>query len=251
MLVLINLIASNAHAQHLSDRIKKDKNQVCYRPSSVTFHSVKPVASYTSLNACLQSSKFAKLPYAERYPPGQSPKELAIKNQNSLFSSTLYNGFNRHDWPHWMVLKNSCMDLENGFLTKQSTDKLIYNTSRKCIVKQGRWISPISNTVVTDASKMKLSHIVPLDYAYRAGGKNWSPKHKKRFANDINNVFLITSDEARFKTNKGVSEYAPSLPAGYRCHFVARFDGIMRTYRLSYLPRDLQVMNRLKRTCHL
>ena len=77
--------------------------------------------------------------------------------------------YDRHDWKHWTDADGDCQDARQEVLVAESRSAPGFRSDRKCRVKSGEWLSPYSNTVVTDPGKLDIDHMVPLGNAHASG----------------------------------------------------------------------------------
>ena len=91
-------------------------------------------------------------------------------------------------------------------------------------------------------------HFFMLSFAHGHGGDKWSRKHKKQFANDLDNLLLVSASLNRQKGAKGPSEWLPPHHQ-YRCKYIAKFNAVMSTYGLSYISSEQRIVNSMIKAC--
>jgi len=111
-------------------------------------------------------------------------------------------------------------------LIAQSTAPVRLKRNR---VASGRWISPFTNSVIHDPSKIDIDHVVPLKWAWVHGANTWSSKTRKQFANDPANLLSVEASLNRQKGAKGPTEW---LPPANKCQYTSRFMRIVKKYKL-------------------
>lgn len=112
----------------------------------------------------------------------------------------------------------------------------------------GKWICPYSGIEITNSSDVDIDHIIPLSFAAKAGGQEWSAEKKEEFANDPDNLLATSAKENRTKGDKGPGSYMPPLKA-YRCNYVKSFGIVAEKYELSLSQSDINEMNKTLETC--
>ena len=74
-------------------------------------------------------------------------------------------------------------------------------------------------------------HIVPLSLAHKWGAYLWTTQEKKAFANDIENLIMVSKVCNRIKSDKSLSEWMPKN-IGYHVEYKKRFNYILQKYKL-------------------
>jgi hypothetical protein len=113
----------------------------------------------------------------------------------------------------------------------------------------GEWYDPYSGDTFTISKDLDLDHIVPLKVAHGHGADKWSREHKALFANDLGNLILAKASLNRQKGAKRLTEWLPPN-FSYRCEYIARFNAVMAKYKLSYIPSEQRVINRMVNSCN-
>lgn len=161
--------------------------------------------------------------------------------------------YNRKEWKHWSYRDRSCwnvreetlyLDAEKG--TQELLDKSknpTEDTKKACYIVGGKWIDPYSGDSITDPKKIDIDHLVPLGYAARHGGNDWSAKEKEAFANDKEVLISVSASENRSKSDKGPEEYMPPHDK-YKCEYSLRYIHILSKYKLSMTSGDKAVLER-------
>ena len=112
-----------------------------------------------------------------------------------------------------------------------------------CKVTSGSWVDPYSGETFTDAKKMDIDHLIPLQYAHQHGGASWDAAKKQAYANDLDTVLLtVSARENRSKGAAGPGEYMPPLKS-YRCEYSQRWVTISEKYGLTVGKADRQALN--------
>ncbi len=144
------------------------------------------------------------------------------------YDPSLYGG--------WVDVDDDCQDTRDEMLELLSMGP-ITRTADGCAIVTGRWLDPYTDVVFTQANQLAIDHLVPLAWAHIRGGANWSAETKSQFANDPINLLAV--DPAAIST-KGVQGYDQWLPpaAGFQCQYILRFEHVMQTYGLTYLPSE-------------
>ena len=100
----------------------------------------------------------------------------------------------------------------------------------------GMWSCPYTGNIFTDPKDVDVDHIVPLKWAWSAGAKHWSNQQREEFANDPQNLLVVSSIANRSKGALGPSCWIPSR-LGYVREYIARFVYVCEKYKLPY-PKE-------------
>lgn len=223
-----------------SDTVKQSTSGICHDSSSSHYHRTKSFTPFSSLSACLDAGG--------RLPKGATRQmESAIKeadDEGRQYSQV----YDRHDWPHWIDEDRDCQDTRHETLIAHSQVSVSFKSNKSCKVTVGSWYDPYSGDTFTLSKQLDLDHIVPLKYAHTHGGHAWSREKRQTFANDPENLILVSLSLNRQKGAKGLAKWLPPNQT-YRCEYVQRFDGIMSKYGLTYTPSETRIVNRMKTAC--
>ena len=93
------------------------------------------------------------------------------------------------------------------------------------------YYDPYSGKLVKTQEELEIDHIVPLSLAHKLGGYLWSTQEKRAFANDIENLIMVSVECNGVKSDKAPSEWMPKN-IGYHKEYVERFNYILQKYKL-------------------
>lgn len=148
--------------------------------------------------------------------------------------------YNRKDYKHWIAIQGAC-DTRETALVRDGSD--VVTDPSTCKVTSGSWVDPYSGETFTDAKKMDIDHLIPLQYAHQHGGASWDAAKKQAYANDLDTVLLtVSARENRSKGASGPGEYMPPLKS-YRCEYSQRWVAVSEKYGLTVGKADRQALN--------
>ena len=148
--------------------------------------------------------------------------------------------YNRKDYKHWITIQGAC-DTRETALVRDGSD--VVTDPSTCKVTSGSWVDPYSGETFTDAKKMDIDHLIPLQYAHQHGGASWDAAKKQAYANDLDTVLLtVSARENRSKGAAGPGEYMPPLKS-YRCEYSQRWVAASEKYGLTVGKADRQALN--------
>lgn len=137
--------------------------------------------------------------------------------------------YDRSNWKHWIDRDGDCINERHELLIIASKLK---PSIEGCKVIIGMFIDPYSDEIITNASKMHIDHIVPLNEAYKSGGANWPKAKKRQFANDRLNLIAVSARENMRKGNKPPYLYLPPSEA-FQCEYINRYVFVKIKYELT------------------
>ena len=174
--------------------------------------------------------------------PGSGSREDWLRRLDALPSGEADTSvpYNRKDYKHWVTIQGAC-DTRETALVRDGSD--VVTDPSTCKVTSGSWVDPYSGETFTDAKKMDIDHLIPLQYAHQHGGASWDAAKKQAYANDLDTVLLtVSARENRSKGASGPGEYMPPLKS-YRCEYSQRWVAVSEKYGLTVGKADRQALN--------
>ena len=174
--------------------------------------------------------------------PGSGSREDWLRRLDALPSGEADTSipYNRKDYKHWIAIQGAC-DTRETALVRDGSD--VVTDPSTCKVTSGSWVDPYSGETFTDAKKMDIDHLIPLQYAHQHGGASWDAAKKQAYANDLDTVLLtVSARENRSKGASGPGEYMPPLKS-YRCEYSQRWVAVSEKYGLTVGKADRQALN--------
>ncbi|MCI2285898.1 HNH endonuclease family protein [Colwellia sp. MSW7] len=197
---------------------------LCHDKSSHSFSMMKHYDKYASLESCLS------------VPGSRVPKHMANASNVELSSTRAIQSFsnksyNRHNWKHWNEGQNpnDCINTRHETLVRQAVPRTVTMSRDGCFVSTGKWLDDYSGDLYVNPRDLDIDHIVPLNYAYKHGGANWSKSKKELFANDPINLIAVSASLNREKSAKGPANWLPPNHS-YRCQYLARWQQVLIKY---------------------
>jgi hypothetical protein len=99
----------------------------------------------------------------------------------------------------------------------------------------------------SDASRVDIDHVVPLQEAHLSGGFRWDPMQKLRFANDLELPQLLAVS-ASANRSKGAKDPARWMPpdTSYWCTYLLDWQKVKRAYGLRVDISEFIAIQRIK-----
>ena len=159
--------------------------------------------------------------------------------------------YNRNNWPHWIDADGDCQDTRHEVLIAESRTSVTYKSSQQCRVDTGRWWGAFTATIVTDASKLDVDHLVPLGNAHRSGGWAWVIERKRQYANSLNDpehLIAVTARANRSKGARGPDQWKPPNQS-YWCKYATHWTRVKHTWGLTATPPEAAALQGMLKTC--
>lgn len=147
----------------------------------------------------------------------------------------------------WPDDDGDCQNLRNEFLITQSLAAVTFVSSDKCTVKTGKWLDPYTGEYLYKASDLDLDHVIPLSYAHRHGGRNWTREEKKAFASDESNLLLVEDNANQAKGDKGPSEFMPR--GAFQCRYAEIWNFVSEKYKVILSLPDQELLSTFTTPC--
>lgn len=150
--------------------------------------------------------------------------------------------YDRSEWRHWT---GSPCNAREAILKQQGEN---VKTDSSCKILSGKWFDPFGGETFTNSSKLDIDHVIPLSYAARHGGNNWSADRKEQFANDPIHLVAVSASENRSKGDSGPSDYMP--PRGeFHCEYSTMWVNTVAKYDLTVTSSDHKALEKGLATC--
>lgn len=162
--------------------------------------------------------------------------ELPVDNNPSCKS----HEYKRENWRNWKDLDNDCQDVRDEVLIEESVEEVTFETSERCDVETGKWVSPYDGVVETKASRLDIDHFVPLENAHDSGGCNWSEDKKEKYANYMGNLHHLAATSMSANRSKGGEaphEWKPS-DGKYLCQYATNWINVKKKWGLSVTKEE-------------
>jgi hypothetical protein len=171
-----------------------------------------------------------------------SVDDLVVANE----SNTSYD---RSLFKHWIDQDKDCFDSRVEVLIAES--KTWPKFKSRCKVSTGEWFSVYDNKTITDASKIDIDHLVPLQEAWQSGADKWSSKKRQDFANDLsssNSLIAVSLGSNRSKGSKEPQNWLPT--SSYVCQYLTDWVDVKFRWNLSVDPVEKDFLKTSLNTCN-
>ena len=156
--------------------------------------------------------------------------------------------YDRKAFGGWKDFDRDCQNQRHELLIRLSTIPVTFTNAKRCIVKQGKWISPYTNKVIYSAREIDIDHILPVSLSWYYGAKYWTKQERIDFYNDPINIVPV---EKRLNRQKGAKDITQWLPPKNQCGYIARFMRVIKKYKLNPPAEKTAQFNKLVDGCRI
>lgn len=148
--------------------------------------------------------------------------------------------YDRSAFKHWSDPDGNGCDAREDALAAALQLTL---TDGQCDVA-GEWVSIYDGEATSDPSSFDVDHIVPLAEAWRSGADRWNDERREEFANDQQNLLVVSASSNRSKSDKGPDEWLPPN-VEFHCLYVERYVSVKTKYDLRISKVERRAIQRL------
>lgn len=120
--------------------------------------------------------------------------------------------YKRDYFKHWSDIDRNGLDTRQDELIRQSfkPQPVTYSSHVPLKILTASWVCPYSGEEFVTPEELDIDHIVPLAWAWKHGADKWTPEMRERFANDHENLLVVSASMNQSKGAKGPDEWLPS-----------------------------------------
>jgi hypothetical protein len=133
--------------------------------------------------------------------------QVAPEQAGATYDRDLFN--------HWTDADNDCQDARAEVLARDSKSPV----AKSCRITVGRWMSWYDSLEITQASRIDIDHMVPLNEAWESGAWSWTSSQREAYVNDLEHVGSLTAVSASSNRSKSASDPAEWLPRYEQCRY--------------------------------
>jgi|TARA_B110000211_G_scaffold55661_1_gene61946 hypothetical protein len=196
----------------------------------ITSYSASAHSGRTNSEGCHNDKKRGEYHcHNSKSQPALSSQSIVASVPNGITIGSL--AYNRKDWPHWVDADNDCQDARAEILIRDSKSEIKFKRNKPCNVSWGEWLDPYTAQTFYKASDIDIDHIVPLAHAHEMGGKYWTRKQRREFANDFENLLAVEDNANQSKGMQPPYEWMPPNKS-YHCEYIRKWKHIKNKYAL-------------------
>jgi hypothetical protein len=157
-------------------------------------------------------------------------------------------GYDRALFPHWLDTDNTGCNTRQDELQDQVQGS-IKMAKTGCYVISGVWLSIYDDILYTGLSKgLDADHVVALAEAWDSGANSWSLAKRTAFANDRENILIVTANSNREKSDSDVAKWLPPSQKSW-CKMATIVVTVKLKYHLSVDTLELASLVKMLQTC--
>jgi len=157
------------------------------------------------------------------------------------FNNAFAGEYNRAEWAHWVDADGDGQNTRTEMLIRDSKE-VVRHGPRKTIA--GKWVCPYTGRTYYKASDIDIDHVVPLGTAHKSGAEFWTPKQRRQFANDPENLLCVEDNANQAKGDKGPEDWRPYVME-YWPTYAKRWIKIKDKYHLSYTQEEAKALQEM------
>ena len=136
-------------------------------------------------------------------------------------------------------------------LIDESRIPVTFKTDRQCLVVSREWLGVYTSAVVTEAGKLDIDHLVPLNNAHRSGAWAWTRDRKREYANDLaydDHLIAVTAGANRAKGANGPEQWRPPNTA-FWCDYAISWIEVKQRWGLTATRAESMALTDMLATC--
>ncbi len=211
--------------------------------ATVSVATATPVIGDRLINASVDTNEVPQ--FGAHYTIIQTSKEISLTSWlrhkgDPNQSSDPYNR-TKH-FGKWIddPTDSTCFNTRAKVLYRDSQTDVVVSRENECLIEEGHWKDPYTNSTVRLANELQVDHMVPLKHAFISGAWKWSQLKRCAYANFMgNNFHLITADahENMVKSDQGPEEYLPPNNK-YICTYLSNWLKVKAIWNLTLSPPE-------------
>ncbi|MGW2214047.1 HNH endonuclease family protein [Nonomuraea sp. NPDC001684] len=158
------------------------------------------------------------------------------------------DGYKRTSFKHWVDADGNGCSARYEVLISEAIDAP--TVGAQCKLSGGAWYSYYDDTVVDDAGKLDVDHLVPLAEAWDSGASSWGAARREAYANYLDAPEHLVAVTARSNRSKADKDPADWLPIdAVRCRYISEWTAIKRHWGLSADQREKDTLTSIAAAC--
>lgn len=162
-----------------------------------------------------------------------APTTTTHANANLRVADEHPQGYDRDQFKHWSDLDDDGADTRLELLADNFERYDVY-------------YSRYDNEMWADPDEVDIDHTVALKEAWESGAWRWNDDKREVFANDPDNLAVMTDNLNRSKGSRDIAEWLPEFD---ECHFLDVWVDIKTKYRLTVDQREQVAIRDLTKIC--
>jgi len=158
-------------------------------------------------------------------------------------------GYQRSLFPHWRDVNGTGCNARQDALFASVIGFPQVDLFDRCVIVEGDWLSIYDGVLHQGApGDVDVDHVVALAEAWDSGAWNWDESTRRGFANDPDNLLVVTASSNRSKADRDVGEWRPQRRDAW-CQTAQITVRIKHRYRLTVDVAEHRALRDMLATC--
>jgi DNA uptake protein ComE-like DNA-binding protein len=178
-----------------------------------------------------------------------SVKSVALLAELAVVDEPPRVGYERRLFPHWQDVNGSGCTTRQDMLLATVIGFPQVDLFDRCVIVEGDWFSVYDGELHQGGpGEVDVDHVVALAEAWDSGAWSWDEPLRRRFANDPDNLLVVTASSNRSKGDRDVGEWKPPRREAW-CVTASIVVEVKHRYRLSVDPAEARALRTMLGTC--
>jgi DNA uptake protein ComE-like DNA-binding protein len=158
-------------------------------------------------------------------------------------------GYERRLFPHWLDVNGSGCTTRQDMLFAAVIGFPQVDLFDRCVIVEGDWWSMYDGVLHQGGpGEVDVDHVVALGEAWDSGAWSWDEPRRRAFANDPDNLVVVTASSNRSKGDRDVGEWRPPRREAW-CVMAGMVVRVKARYALSVDRVEAQALLAMLDTC--
>lgn len=175
--------------------------------------------------------------------------ELVLLDRLTVAPEPPRTGYERRLFPHWHDVNGSGCTARQDALLAQVIGFPQIDSFNPCFIVEGDWYSVYDGVLHQGApGDVDVDHVVALAEAWDSGAWAWDQAMRRQFANDLDNLLVVTAASNRTKGDRDVGQWRPPRRQAW-CLTATITVRVKYRYDLSVDAAEAQALREMLATC--
>lgn len=158
-------------------------------------------------------------------------------------------GYQRALFPHWQDVNGSGCTTRQDMLFASVIGFPQVDLFDRCVIVEGDWYSIYDGVLhAGQPGDLDVDHVVALAEAWDSGAWAWSESRRRAFANDPDNLLVVTASSNRSKSDSDLAQWRPPRRDAW-CLTAQITVQVKHRYQLAVDPAEARAIRDMLGTC--
>lgn len=154
--------------------------------------------------------------------------------------------FDHRMWPRWLDVDRNCQKENHQAMAEASLINVRYENGDQCrAVTSGQWQDPYTGRKFNKVDQVEVDDLVSLHEAHSFGGLAWPRNKRALFANNPNNLIVVSREYKEHRAGRPASEWMPA-DESYWCEYIVKRELIARKFELHFPSHEREHNHKIK-----